>query len=101
MDGDQPGKGVVGKAQPLDEKVELGGPASVLHGVAQLPPAQHVDVALPEERVCEDRKEKVGDFRKGVVVSKLFCSCTRSFHHRPVPKLHLCWWRKLHLAERP
>lgn len=81
MDGDQPGEGVVGKAQPLDEEVELGGPASVLHGVAQLPPAQHVDVALPEEGVCKDRKEKVGGFRKAVVVSNPFCLCTRCFHH--------------------
>lgn len=81
MDGDQPGEGVIGKAQPLDEEVELGGPASVLHGVAQLPPAQHVDVALPKERVCKDRKEKMGDFREAVVVSNPFCLCTRCFHH--------------------
>lgn len=63
MDGDEPREGFVGKVKPLDEEVELGGPAGVLHGVVQLPPAQHMDVALPKEGVCKKRKGKMRNFQ--------------------------------------
>lgn len=63
MDGDQTREGVIGKAEPLDEEVKLGGPTGVLHSVIQLPPAQHVDVALPKEGVCKKRKGKVDNFQ--------------------------------------
>lgn len=55
MDGDQPREGVIRKAESLDEEVELSSPPGVLHGVVQLPPAQHVDVALPKEGICKKR----------------------------------------------
>jgi len=62
MDGDQPREGVIRKAEPLSEEVELSSPTSVLHSMVQLPLAQHVDVALTKEGVCKKRRGKVGNF---------------------------------------
>lgn len=63
MDGHQPWEGVIGKAEPLNEEVELGSPTGVLHGVVQLPLAQNVDVALRKEGIYKKRKGKVDNFQ--------------------------------------
>lgn len=86
MDGDQPRESVIGKAEPLDEEVELGGPTDVLHSVVQFPPPQHVDVALPEEGVCKERKGKVDNFRSFSDGFEAYFACVQGGTAIP-----LCW----------
>lgn len=63
VDGDQPWESLIRKLQPFNEELELGSSTGVLHNVAQLPPAQHVDIVLPKEWVCKDQKGNVSKSR--------------------------------------
>lgn len=78
MDGDQPRKGVIRKAEPLNKEVELSSPTSVLHRVVELPAAQHLHVPLPEEGVCKRRKGMVATSNVSVVVSSVCKEVPRS-----------------------
>jgi len=97
MDGDQAGEGLIRKLQPLDEELKVSSSTSILHNVAQLPPAQHMDIVLPEEWVCKDQKgnfSKSRRFPEFLLGLDLFCSCTRDFHHPFMPKVKLYGWKQ-------